>query len=347
MMMTNARKNAVYSLILIALLAGVYFYRRGQTPPPPAGPTLVALTGNAMGSTYNIRYLHPRATNLQTAIDSLLEVFNHSLSTYEDSSDISRFNQTGEIKFRYPFFYPVLERSRQLRALTNGAFDPTVAPLVRAWGFGPKKGLPSRPPNVDSLRPFVDFAALQYNAQGVRRTRPGITLDFNAIAQGYGVDVVAELLRARGAVSYLVEIGGEVACRGLNERGQVWTVGISNPQYEEKGGQAMQAALRVRDQALATSGNYRKFYVKDGKRYAHTIDPKTGYPVQHNLLSATVLAPDCMTADALATAFMVIGTQAAIEFSEKQKIAVFLVYDDNEQVKTYTSPGLAGEFVKE
>ncbi|MCU0450517.1 MAG: FAD:protein FMN transferase [Bernardetiaceae bacterium] len=344
--MSNTRKNAVYSLILIALVAGVYFYRQAQTPPPPSGPVLVTLAGQAMGSTYNIRYLHPQGTNLQAGIDSLLEVFNHSLSTYEDSSDISRFNETGEVRFRYPFFYPVLERSRQLHQLTNGAFDPTVAPLVRAWGFGPKKGLPSRPPNVDSLRPFVDFTALQYDPQGVKRTRPGITLDFNAVAPGYGVDLVAELLRTRGATSYLVEIGGEVACRGLNERGQVWTVGISNPQYEEKGGEAMQAALHVRDQALATSGNYRRFYEKDGKRYAHTIDPKTGYPVQHNLLSATVLAPDCMTADALATAFMVMGTQPAIAFSEQHQIPVFLVYDDNGQAKTYTSPSLVGEFVK-
>lgn len=349
--MSNLQKNGLYSLALIAVIAGIYYFRQPTGPtssPPPqwSQGQLVVLAGEAMGSTYNIRYLDSAGRNYKQAIDSLLDLFNLSVSTYLPDSDISLLNQGDSVRFRYPFFYPILKRSFEIHELTNGAFDPTVGPLVIGWGFGPKKGLPAKLPNVDSLRKLVDFPSLKFDEQGVRKTRPGISLDFNAVAPGYGVDVLATFLRDHGIAHYLIEIGGEVACRGRNDKGQVWSIGINNPTYEEKGGEYMQAALTVNDKGLATSGNYRRFYEKDGKRYAHTIDPRTGYPVEHNLLSATVLAVDCMTADALATAFMVMGKEKAVAFSQQHQVEVFLIYEVNGKLETYTSESLKSAFLQ-
>jgi FAD:protein FMN transferase len=348
--MTNLQKNALFSLLILALAAGVYFYRQLTATPATNAPAdrgqLVVLAGEAMGSTYNIRYLDPANRNFKQPIDSLLADFNRSVSTYDPESDISVFNRGDSVQFRYPFFYPILQRSREVYELTGGAFDPTVGPLVVGWGFGPKKGLPDELPNVDSLRQLVDFPSLRFDARGLRKTRPGIYLDLNAIAPGYGVDLVANYLRSQGLAHFMVEIGGEVVCQGLNDQEKVWTIGINNPVYEEKGGEYMQAALQVKDQGLATSGNYRRYYIKDGKRYAHTIDPKTGRPVEHNLLSATVLAKDCMTADALATAFMVMGKDKAVAFSQQHQVEVFLIYDANGKLETYTSESLKAAFVQ-
>lgn len=334
------RKNIAYALLLFALMAAVYFYRKNKAQQAADAVPLVKISGPAMGTTYNISYLDPRRNNYQASIDSLLDLFNLALSTYIPESEISRFNREDSVTPKLPYFIPVLERSREIYRQTEGAFNPTVYPLVQAWGFGAKQGLPEREPNVDSIKQFVDFESIIVEGATVKKTKKGVALDFNAIAPGYGADLVAQLLESRGIQNYMVEIGGEIVCKGKNQRGEVWLIGIDNPQYEEKGGNPVQAKIRVNNMALATSGNYRKFYVKDGKRYAHTIDPVSGRPVQHNLLSATVLAKDCMTADAFATAFMVMGTEKAKAFAEARQMPVLFIYDEGGELKTYVSPAL-------
>lgn len=334
------RKNIVYTLLLFALMAAVYFYRKNSSKEQAANSPLVKISGPAMGSTYNISYLDEQRANYQASIDSLLEVFNLSLSTYIPDSEISRFNREDSITPKLPFFIPVLERSREIYRETEGAFNPTVYPLVQAWGFGAKKGLPEREPNVDSIKQFIDFESIVVTGNTIKKTKKGVTIEFNAIAPGYGADLIARLLEQRGIQNYMVEVGGEVVCKGKNQRGETWLIGIDNPQYEEKGGNPIQAKIRVENMALATSGNYRKFYEKDGKRYAHTIDPVSGRPVQHNLLSATVLAKDCMTADAMATAFMVMGTEKAKAYAESRQMPVLLVFAEGDKLQTYVSPAL-------
>jgi len=334
------RKNIVYTLLLLALMAAVYFYRKNSSEEQSAKSSLIKISGPAMGSTYHISYLDERQANHQASIDSLLEVFNLSLSTYIPESEISRFNREDSITPKLPYFIPVLERSREIYRETEGAFNPTVYPLVQAWGFGTKKGLPEREPNIDSIKQFVDFESIIVEDKTIKKTKKGVTIEFNAIAPGYAVDLIAQLLEKRGIQNYMVEVGGEIICKGKNQRGQTWLIGIDNPQYEEKGGSPIQAKIRVENMALATSGNYRKFYIKDGKRYAHTIDPVSGRPVQHNLLSATVLAKDCMTADAMATAFMVMGTEKAKAYAEARQMPVLLVFAEGEKLQTYISPAL-------
>lgn len=336
--MNNAKKNLIYSVLLLTSMAAVYLYRQYAHTP------LVHLTGTTMGVVpYSIKYLDKSGQALQPSVDSLLEAFNQSLSTYIPNSEISTFNKdSAGFTFESPFFYPVLHRSAEIFNATDGMFDPTVMPLVKAWGFGPGKA----PENldsaqVDSIRQFVGFKKISFDGRSVSKSAPGVQLDFSAIAKGYGVDVVAELLLSRGIQNFMVEIGGEIVCRGNNPSGKPWVIGIDNPLFGEPGQEAMAAKVKMEDRAVATSGNYRNFYIKDGKKYAHTLHPKTGYPVEHSLLSASVFAPDCMTADAFATALMVMGTEEAIRLLEtRPELEGLLIYEEGGQLRTYATAGL-------
>jgi thiamine biosynthesis lipoprotein len=212
----------------------------------------------------------------------------------------------------------MVDRSREIAALTGGAFDPTVMPLVRAWGFGPDNAYVPKVGKLDSLRRLVGMeqVLVEENGAGKRRyqkAQSGVQLDFNAIAQGYTVDLLCQLLDGQGVENYFVEVGGEVRTKGRNAAGDVWTVGVEKP-IDIVGISELASLIAISDLAAATSGNYRKFYEKDGLRYSHTIDPATGKPVRHNLLSTTVLAADGATADAFATAFMVMGLEKARSF---------------------------------
>jgi len=344
-MNTNQRKNIIYSLVLITLVIAVYLYRNSGDGVKKE----MTVSGVTMGVVpYNVKYLDAQERDFQTAIDSLLEGFNESLSTYIKYSEISRFNKdsTG-IALSSGFFHPVLKASEKIYQATNGAFDPTVMPLVNAWGFGPNKEPQADSASVDSLMQFVGFDLIQYSADSVKKARSGVQLDFSAVAKGYAVDLVGELLLENGVEDFMVEIGGEVVCHGRNRQGDAWLIGINNPQYMVKGGDMLTAKIRLDNKALATSGNYRNYYVKDGKKYAHTINPKTGYPVEHNLLSASVFAVSCMDADAYATAFMVVGTQQAITWLEENDgIEGFLIYDEGGETKTYCTKALEQYFVK-
>lgn len=341
--LNNRAKNLIYSAILVVFFVGLWAYRQYINPQSQVQRNKIEFVGQTMGTSYSIKYLDEQGRNFQGEIDSLLDAFNLAHSTYDPESEISRFNQQGILRYESPFFYPVLERSKEIYQKTGGAFDPTIGPLVNAWGFGPDK---SRSPNkevVDSLLQFVSFDSIFFDSVAACKMRKGMMLDFSAIAKGYGVDVVAQFLMERGVEDVFVEIGGEIYCHGLNERGEPWRVGVSYPSYEYEQQQVVQAIVPLFDRAIATSGNYRNYYEVDGVKYAHTIDPVTGYPVQHSLLSASVFAPDCMTADAFATAFMVMGMEKAVLIDEQEEdIEIYLIYSDKEnRLKTYASPGVA------
>ena len=337
------RKNVIYSAILIAFFVVVWSYRRYTGPGVEEQKRKIEFVGQTMGTSYSIKYIDEDGRNFKEEIDSLLEAFNMAHSTYMPESEISRFNREGILRYESPFFYPVLVRSKEIFSKTEGAFDPTIGPLVNAWGFGPEESRSPAKAVVDSLLQFVSYDSIFFDTVSVCKLKKGMKLDFSAIAKGYGVDVVANYLKERGIYDLFVEIGGEIYCHGLNEGGEPWRVGVNFPTYDQTEQEVAQAIVPLYDRAIATSGNYRNYYEVDGVKYAHTIDPATGYPVQHSLLSASVFAPDCMTADAYATAFMVLGLEKAILIDERETdIQIYLIYSDEDRVlKTYTSPGLA------
>lgn len=341
----NRKKNAIYSLVLVIALVSVWWYRNNNEKD--ASKQRVEIVGETMGTTYSIKYLQNEGKNYKPSVDSLLELFNQSLSTYIPTSEISQFNQNTVFKFELPFFYPVLKRSYEIYKDTDGAFDPTVGPLVNAWGFGPVDGDMPAQETIDSLLQYVKFDSIYFDSISVCKLKRGIQLDFSAIAKGYGVDVVVGFLKSKGVENMMVEIGGEMVCLGKNQEGRAWRIGIDRPS-DGTAGRPLQAVVALENRALATSGNYRNYYEKDGKKFSHTINPKTGYPVEHTLLSASVVAHDCMTADAFATAFMVLGLEGARHILEHHaELEAYLVYsDDSGEIHTFTSEGMK-EFIEE
>ncbi len=345
-MTSSARKNIIYSAVLLIAIMAVYFWRNnpsGDTESEQVEITTgkMTLAGKTMGTTYNIVYLDEANRDFQTSIDSLLVVFNQSLSTYVPDSELSKFNHGDTLDFKLSYFLPVLMASKTVFDKTGGAFDPTVGPLVNLWGFGPGGPELKDTTDINLLLKLVGFDKIEFDQNQLRKKVPGIYLDFSAIAKGYGVDVVGDYLQAKGIGNFLVEIGGELVARGVNEKGELWKVGVNRPE-ESANASELISIIALQDRGMATSGNYRNYYVKDSVKISHTINPATGYPVNHNLLSATVLAKDCMTADAYATALMVMGTDRAIALdSALQEIEVFLIYSDsNGGFKTYASESL-------
>ena len=266
----------------------------------------------------------------QPTIEKTLRQFDLSLSTYEPGSVISRINRNDTTVRVDDFFSVVLTRAYEVWKDTDGAFDMTVGPLVNAFGFGPQPDFEPDSVNVDSLLQYVGMDKVYIKNGRLIKASEGVQLDANAIAQGYAVDVIAELFEKRRIRNYLVEIGGEIRTSGSKPGGLPWKVGIDRPvENNFSPGEDLQVILELGDQSLATSGNYRKFYERNGIKYAHSIDPRTGYPVMDRLLSATVIATDCMTADAYATAFMVMGLDSTQSFLENRSdLEVYLVYSD-------------------
>jgi thiamine biosynthesis lipoprotein len=303
--------------------------------------TYIHNEGMIFGTIYHLTYESPEGKDLQEGIKTEMDRVNKSLSTYDPESVISMVNSNRDTVLD-KYFTTVFEKAEKVSAITGGAFDITVAPMVNVWGFGFKNKENVTPELIDSLKELVGYQKVKLVNGKIIKKHPDTMLDCSAIAKGYGVDVVAAYLRDQGCENYMVEIGGEVATRGVNPNGESWNIGISTPDennfFKE---QQMQAVVGLSGKALATSGNYRNFYVEGGKKYAHTIDPHTGYPVQHSLLSTTVLADSCMTADAFATAFMVLGLEKSIEIASKVPgIEVYFIYaDEKGQYKTYFSDG--------
>ena len=279
--------------------------------------------GFIFGTVYNITYHH--SENLQTEIEAELMKVDREFSMFNSESAVARINRGDSLVERSEMFNEVYNLAMKVNADTQGAFDITVAPLVNAWGFGFKHEQMPTPEQVDSL--------LQIHSQ----------LDFAAIAKGYGCDVVASLLESRGINDYMVEIGGEIAIHGTNRMAEPWRVGVNKPVDDSLSVSGeLHAVLKLSDVCLATSGNYRNFYYKGGRKYAHTIDPRTGYPVQHEVLSATVLADNCATADAYATAFMVLGLDSTRSLLARHpELKAYLIYtDQDDDYAVWHSPGL-------
>lgn len=301
-------------------------------------PTYQTYQGKTMGTTYVIKYNDSTKRNFQPAIDSLLVAVNEELSTYINSSLISKFNQdTSEGGFILGLgkkhFQANLKRSAEIFEKTAGYFDATVMPLVNYWGFGhdgKKKVTAVDSMAIDSLLEFVGFDKITWTREKafdrLVKEKSSIQLDFSALAKGYGVDAVGNLLSANGVQNYMVEIGGEVRAKGKNPKGEWWTIGINTP-TEDANITDFQSIIQLQDIAIATSGNYRNYYQMDGKKYGHILNPKTGFQERSNLLSASVFANDCMTADAYATAFMVLGLDKAFKLAtEIQSLEALFIY---------------------
>ena len=298
--------------------------------------------GFIFGTSYSMSYEVPVGSGYGDELHQhLLDVVDNSLSTFNKNSVISKINNNQEHKTDEAF-EKVFVRALELSEATGGAFDMTVAPLVNTWGFGYKNQDEILPTDaeIDSLKQFVGYEKVELANHKIIKQYPEIKLDASAIAKGYSVDVAAEFLEDKGVESYMVEIGGEIRVKGFNSQGKKWRLGIDKPMETfSLASRQLDTIIHVSDMALATSGNYRQFYYKDGKRYSHTIDPISGYPVNHSLLSATVLAPDCMTADALATAFMVMGAEKSMKLAESlQGVEIYLIVDDGgENKEVFTS----------
>jgi thiamine biosynthesis lipoprotein len=299
----------------------------------------ITISGQAQGTTYTISYLAGAYANYRDEIDSIFKAIDLSLSTYQEASVISRINRN-ERDTVDAHFTTVFQKAAEVSKQTAGAFDITVAPLVNAYGFGFTKRSTVDSLMIDSLRTLVGYQKVRLEGNQLVKASPGVMLDFNAIAQGYTVDVLAGFLEGRGIHDYLVELGGEVRAKGKKLDGSPWTVGIEEPEESGSEGGTLNRTIALSNQALATSGNYKKFYVEDGKKYTHILNPLTGQPSKNNLLSATVIAGDCMTADAYATAFMVMGLDKAKQFlagHPELQLEVLFIYDHQGAWKTYIS----------
>lgn len=306
-------------------------------------PVQVKFTGKTFGTYYSISYFAEDSISYQHEIDSVLQSLGNSLSIYNPKSLISEINTAGTFPIKTDkYFNDVFIKAIEISEKTEGAFDVTVGPLVNAWGFGFKNKETIHKALIDSLLQLVGLNKIHYDGKSIRKLEPSIILDFNAIAKGYGVDVVAEFLESKGIQTLLVDIGGEVIAKGHKPNGKKWKVGIEKPAKDKNASQELEAIIELEDIAVATSGNYRNYYIEDGIKYAHTIDPKTGYPVSHSLLSATVIAKNCLTADAYATAFMVAGLNRAIAITEKNtEIEAFFIFSDSlGDYKTYATKGM-------
>ena len=296
--------------------------------------------GGIFGTFYTVTYQSEE--NLQKEIVAELMKVDSALSMFNEQSIISHINREkgGEAN---EMFMEVFHKAMEVSKETDGAFDITVAPLVNAWGFGFKDGeMPTRH-QVDSIRRFIGWQKVSAKGNTIKKSDRRVMLDCSAIAKGYGVDMVAQLLKSKGITNYMVEIGGEVITSGISPRRVPWRIAVIKPTDDTLSvNNERQAVLNVTDKAMATSGNYRRFYYKGGKRYAHTIDPRTGYPVQHNILSATVLAPDCTTVDAYATSFMVMGLEKAQAILEKHpELMAYLIYTDKDnKLAVWHSPSM-------
>ena len=312
------------------------------------GQKQVVLEGYAQGTTYHIQYIDVKGKNYQKKINQLLINFDKSVSTYQVNSVISKVNNNQKVRLD-SYFTTCFVKAKEIYKSTSGAFDPTVAPLVNTWGFGPQKKQEISSHLIDSLLQFVGFDLIELKENKIIKKDPRIALDFNAFAQGYSVDVVAAFLRKKGISSFLVEIGGEVYAQGKQLNDENWIIGIEEPIDNQISGNPYKAILRLDGKAIATSGNYRRYFIENGVKYVHHIDPKTGYPTKNNLLSASVISTSCLESDATATALLVMGLEKAIEYVNNRKdLEAYLIYTDEKgNYKSYITLGFAYLIIEE
>ena len=295
--------------------------------------------GNIFGTYYNIRY--EGTEDLHEAVKQRLQEFDNSLSMFNKNSVISQINRNEAVQTDSLFEHMFYE-AQSISQLSNGAFDITVAPLVNAWGFGTSQVKGERLEvrgKIDSLKAFVGYRNIQLEGHTLLKKDERIVLDASAIAKGYACDVIAQLLRQHGVENLLVDIGGEVVVKGHNDKGNAWRVGITRPTIDATGAEKeLQEVIASTDLCMATSGKYRQYYYQDGQRRSHTLDPRSGFPVEHSLLSATVVASSCMRADALATACMVLGAEQAMQMIEQTADAsCYLIIADSDSLRVASS----------
>lgn len=302
----------------------------------------VKIEGEAQGTTYHITYFDTKNRDFNPEIVQILKDFDMSVSTYIPNSIISRINSNQKKVEVDKYFIACFKKAKEVWKNTNGAFDPTVYPLVNAWGFGPGKKQKIELQQIDSILKFVGFDLIKLKGKHIVKKDSRVQLDFNAFAQGYSVDVVSEFLNSEGISSYIVEIGGEVYAKGKKLDGSNWTVGIEKPIDNKETSNDLKALVSLENLAIATSGNYRKFIIEEGVKYAHHIDPKTGYPTKNNLLSASVFAKECISSDANATGILVMGLEKAKLFlASHPELQAYLIYSDEKgNYQEYVTSGL-------
>ena len=318
------------------ILAGIFLLLTSCTNNPSA---YISNNGMIYGTYYNIKYDSPQGEDFQEEIDQELNRLNEIFSHYAKNATISKINKNIDVVPEEEFIR-CFQRAREISEITSGAFDITAGPLINAWGFGPEQKEKMTPQMVDSLKAITGYRKVKLTNGKIVKDNPLMQLNMSAIAKGYTCDLMGDFLEKKGCTNFMVDIGGEVVAKGKNDRGKVWTIGIRQPN-ENPFNSELNAAIMLPNHALATSGNYLNFYEENGKKYAHTIDPSTGYPVQHSLLSSTVLANDCMTADAFATAFMVLGKEKGIEIAANiPELEIYFIYaDENGENQVYMSEG--------
>lgn len=319
-----------YSQVMVLLIGIIWLLSACQSGTPQRA--LTELQGATMGTSYTVKLValpaELKPERIQAEIDAILERINRQMSTYLNDSELSQFNRSRETSWidASEELVNVLKQAQQVSALSNGAFDVTVGPLVNLWGFGPSPGMDRVPSEQDirEARSRVGYRELEVRSSpaAIRKDRPDLYVDLSAIAKGYAVDAVAQHLQALQIENYMVEIGGEIRAKGRNARDVFWRIAIEKP---SSGSRSLHSVIELDNVGIATSGDYRNYFEQEGGRYSHTIDPRTGRPVTHKLASVTVADPSTMHADVMATALMVLGPQAGYRFAEQHKLAAFFI----------------------
>ena len=305
-------------------------------------PQKIILQGEAQGSYYAVTYYDEQGRNFQQDIDSIFHAVDVSVNLWVDTSVISKVNRNEDVTLD-SIFVDNFRIAQKAAALSGGYFDPTISPIVAAWGFSYKHGDSITPQLIDSLKQLVDYRKIRIEDGKVIKENPDMKLDFNAIAQGYTSDMIASFLDSRGITNYLVDTGGEIMAKGAKPNGQPWIVGIEKPAENWDSEQVVQTRVALRDKGLVTSGSTRKYVERDGKRYSHCIDPNTGYPVEHQVLSATVLAENSVWADALASICMVMGMEKSLPLIESlDGVEAYYIYvNEKGDLETFATEGFS------
>ena len=310
-------------------------------------PQRIVLQGLAQGSYYAVTYFDEENRNFQPEIDSIFHAVDMSVNLWVDSSIISKVNRNEDVTLD-SIFIDNFNIAQEAARLSDGYFDPTISPIVAAWGFSYKSGDSITPQLIDSLKQLVNYRKICIENGKVIKENPDMKLDFNAIAQGYTSDMIAAFLESRGINNYLVDTGGEIMARGSKPNGQPWIVGIEKPAENWDSEQVVQTRIALRDKGLVTSGSTRKYVERNGRRYSHCIDPKTGYPVEHNVLSATVLAENSVWADALASICMVMGMEKSLPLIESMDgvEAYYIFVNEQNELETFATEGFRGLIIE-
>lgn len=320
------------NLILLLLLAAIGCSK----------PKAIRIEGETMATSYHVTYFDTDNRDFKNSIDSILVLVNKAINNYDSTSEVSAFNKGKRgIKVNLPYLLDPIRIAKQVNLVSGGAFDPTVMPLVNAWGFGKNKFAQADTSKIDSLRSLVGFDKVQFNSDSVWKTDPRTQIDFGGIGQGYGADVIANFLKSKGVEDMFVELGGEGLALGHNlETGKAWYIGILDPESLEE----MKAYVSLSDRAFTTSGNYYNYREVNGQRISHIMDPTTGFPTTSSIMSASVFAPDCTTADAWAKVLILFDVDRSIEIlKEHPELDAFLVYSTPEGTKTFTTKNISGQ----